>query len=95
MEPAPAPRYHPPVLALTDQARHALEVARGEGHDLRYVVLEHCHTGRYRLSVRYRVADPRGGGARDVNLGLLWSEDRAGLEALRAELERGGGPASG
>lgn len=77
------------MLALTDQALRALEVARAEGHDHRFVVLEHCHTGRYRLSVRYRVDDPKGGPARDVNLGLLWSEDRAAVEALRDRLERG------
>jgi hypothetical protein len=74
------------VLRLADAARRALEVARGEGKDLRYVLLEHCHTGRFRLSVRYRV-EPPGGEPRDVNLGLLWHEDRAALEALRAELE--------
>jgi hypothetical protein len=74
-------------LTLTPDATRALEIARAEGQGLRFVVLEHCHTGRYRLSVRYRVPDGRGGEPRDVNLGLLWSEDRGGLEALRQELE--------
>lgn len=69
------------MLALPPQAEAALDVARREGEDLRFVVLEHCETRRYRLSVRYRTQ------GRDVNLGLLWSEDRAGLDALRASLE--------
>jgi hypothetical protein len=56
-------------------------------------VVEHCHTGRHRLSIRYAVPDPQGGAARDVNLGLLWSEDLAALEALRDALERGAAPA--
>jgi hypothetical protein len=76
------------VISLTPAAARALEVARAEGQDLRFVLLEHCHTGRFRLSVRYQVTDRRTGEARDVNLGLVWSEDRAALEALRAELER-------
>jgi hypothetical protein len=71
------------VLALPPQAEAALEVARRDGEDLRFVVLEHCETRRFRLSVRYRA------GGRDVNLGLLWSEDRAALEALRARLAAG------
>ena len=76
------------MLSLPPAAAHALETARAEGVDHRYVVLEHCHTGRWRLSVRYRVPGPE---PREVNLGLLWSEDRAGLEALREALERGVG----
>ena len=82
-------RYDAPVLTLPPQAARALEVARAEGQDLRYVVLEHCHTGRHRLSVRYVVPDRQGGPPRDVNLGLLWSEDLAALTALRDALEAG------
>jgi hypothetical protein len=80
------------VLSLTPEATRALERARAEGQSLRFVLLEHCHTGRYRLSVRYQVRDAESGEPRDVNLGLLWSEDQAGLEALRLELERGAAP---
>jgi hypothetical protein len=87
-------RYVRAVLTLTPLAAGALEIARRDGRDLRYVVVEHCHTGRHRLSVRYVVPDPQGGAPRDVNLGLLWSEDLAALEALRDELERGGGGAA-
>jgi hypothetical protein len=83
------PRYHRRVLTLPPDAARALATARAEGHDLRYDCREHCHSGRFRLSVRYRVADPLGGEPRDVNLGLLWSEDEAALRALGAELERG------
>jgi hypothetical protein len=79
------------VLTLPPAAAQALETARVEGEALRFDCREHCHTGRFRLSVRYRVPDPAGGPPRDVNLGLLWSEDQAGLEALRAALERGEG----
>lgn len=74
------------MLTLPPQAARALEVARAEGQDLHYVVVEHCHTGRHRLSVRYVVPDPRGGPQRDVNLGLLWSEDLAALTVLRDSL---------
>jgi hypothetical protein len=84
-------RYHPPVISLTPAARRALETARAEGQDLRFVLLEHCHTGRWRLSVRYRVADRETGEPRDVNLGLAWSEDQPALERLRGELERQAG----
>jgi len=84
-----APRYHPRVLTLPPDAARALATARAEGHDLRYDCREHCHTGRFRLSVRYRVADPAGGSPRDVNLGLLWSEDEAALRTLGESLARG------
>jgi hypothetical protein len=77
------------VPSLPPDAARALDRARAEGQDLRFTLLEHCHTGRFRLAVRYRVLDAATGELRDVNLGLLWSEDRAGLEALRAELEPG------
>jgi hypothetical protein len=76
------------VLSLDEDAARALDVARREGRELRFTLLEHCHTGRYRLAVRYRVTDPDGR-ERDVNLGLLWSEDRESLDALRARLEAG------
>jgi hypothetical protein len=89
--PGGAARYDAAVLTLPPQAAHALEVARAEGQDLRYVVLEHCHTGRHRLSVRYVTPDRQGGSPRDVNLGLLWSEDLAALTALRDALAAGGG----
>jgi hypothetical protein len=78
------------VLAHTEDAERALATARAQGRELRFDLREHCHTGRYRLSVRYQVPDPKGGPPRDVNLGLLWSEDRPALEALKERLERAG-----
>jgi hypothetical protein len=68
-------------MRLTEQAARALAVVRRDGRDLRYEVTEICHAKRYRLSVRYRA--PTGD---EVRLGLLYATDRAGLEALGAEL---------
>ncbi len=74
-------------MELTDQASRALEVVRRDGQDLRYEVTEICHANRYRLSVRYRA--PSGD---EVRLGLLYSTDRAALEALGATLSRAAHP---
>ena len=68
-------------MELPEQAARALDVVRRDGQELRFVVDEICHSGRWRLSVRYRGAE---GG--EVRLGLLYSEDRAALEALGAKL---------
>lgn len=68
-------------MDLPEKAARALEVLRRDGRALRYGVEEVCHTGRYRLSVRYRAAD-----GNEVRLGLLYSEDREGLEALLVRL---------
>jgi len=68
-------------MDLPEKAARALEVLRRDGRALRYGVEEVCHTGRYRLSVRYRAAE-----GNEVRLGLLYSEDREGLEALLARL---------
>jgi len=68
-------------MDLPEKAARALEVLRRDGRALRFGVDEICHSGRYRLSVRYRGSD---GG--EVRLGLLYSEDREGLEALGVRL---------
>ncbi len=68
-------------MQLPERAARALDVVRRDGRDLRFEVEEICHSERYRLSVRYRSAS-----GNDVRLGLLYSEDRAALEALRAQL---------
>ena len=73
-------------MRLTEQAARALEAVRRDGQELRYEVTEICHSDRYRLSVRYRA--PSGD---EVRLGLLYSTDREGLEALAASLS-GGAP---
>jgi hypothetical protein len=66
---------------LPEQAARALEVVRRQGRDVRFEIAKVCGDERYRLSVRYKAA-----GGDDVRLGLLYSEDRAALEDLRARL---------
>jgi hypothetical protein len=68
-------------MELSDQARRALEVVRRDGRDLRFEVSEICKADRYRLSVHYRSA-----GGEELRLGLIYSTDRAALDALRARL---------
>ena len=72
-------------MELPAPAARALAVVRRDGRELAYGVDEICHSRRFRLSVRYRDA---AGEAR--RLGLLYSEDRAALEALGAALAREG-----
>jgi hypothetical protein len=69
---------------LPERAARALEALRRDRRVLRFGVDEICHSGRYRLSVRYRGSD---GG--EVRLGLVYSQDREGLEALGARLAAG------
>lgn len=73
-------------MNLTDEARLALDTAFRTGREHRVVLYEHCHTGRWRLAVHYVRVDE--GGEKPVDLGLIWSEDREGLERLRGEVER-------
>ncbi len=68
-------------MELPEQAARALEVVRRDGRDLRYEIDEICHSDRFRLSIRY----VRPGGE-ELRLGLLYSADRAVLEALRGRL---------
>jgi hypothetical protein len=69
-------------MELPELAARALASVRRDGRELRFEVTEICHSTRFRLSVRYRRA-----GGDEQRLGLLYSEDRAGLEALQAQLE--------
>ncbi|HUK65555.1 MAG TPA: hypothetical protein VLV17_01920 [Anaeromyxobacteraceae bacterium] len=69
-------------VQLSDKAARALSVVRCRGRRLRYVVDEICHSSRYRLSVRYEAPD-----GEEVRLGLVYSADREGLEALGARLQ--------
>jgi hypothetical protein len=71
-------------MDLPEKAARALEVLLRDGRAIRYGVDEVCHSGRYRLSVRYQARD-----GYEVRLGLLYSEDRAALEALRDRLAAG------
>jgi hypothetical protein len=73
-------------VTLSDQAERALAIVRRDGRAIRFVVDEICHSSRYRLSVRYQ--RPEGD---EVRLGLVYSEDRAALEALGRELASAGG----
>jgi len=68
-------------MELTPQAAQALAVVRQTGRDVSYEVTEICHSQRWRLSVRFVARS----GERQ-RLGLLYSEDRAALETLLAEL---------
>ena len=73
-------------MTLTTEAREALYTALRTGRDHRVVLYEHCHTGRWRLAVRYvRVDDT---GDKPIDLGLVWSEDQPALDELRADVER-------
>lgn len=73
-------------MNLTPEAREALEMALRTGRDHRVVLYEHCHTGRWRLAVHYVRVDERG--EKPIDLGLIWSQDHAGLERLRGDVER-------
>ncbi len=75
-------------MELPELAARALAAVRRDGRDLRFEVTEICHSSRGRLSVRYLRA-----GGEEQRLGLLYSEDRSGLEALQARLEAGEGAA--
>jgi len=68
-------------MELPDKASSALAVLRRDGRAVRFVVEEVCHTGRYRLSARYRSA-----GGDEVRLGLVYSEDQGALEGLCSRL---------
>jgi hypothetical protein len=68
-------------MDLPDQAARALDAVRRDASELRFEVAKVCGESRYRLSVRFRK-----GAADEVRLGLLYSDDRAALEDLRARL---------
>jgi D-serine deaminase-like pyridoxal phosphate-dependent protein len=68
-------------MELPEQAARALAVVQKDGRELRYVIEHMCDSPKHRLSVRYRNA-----AGEELRLGLLWSEDRAALDALRERL---------
>jgi hypothetical protein len=70
-------------MQLPEQAGKALEAIRRDAHGVRFEIKKACEQERWRLKVCYA---PRAGDA-EVQLGLLWSEDLAGLEALKRALE--------
>jgi len=73
-------------MQLPEQAVRALEVVRRDGRGVRFEIRKACEQERWRLKVRFVAA---GGG--EVEVGLLWSDDQAGLEALKRKLEEESG----
>ena len=73
-------------MQLPEQAVRALEAVRRDGHAVRFEIRKACEQERWRLKVCYSA--PGGG---EVQVGLLWSEDQAGLEALKRQLEEESG----
>ncbi len=69
-------------MQLPETAARALEVVRREGRGVRFEIKKACEQERWRLKMCY--AGPSGA---EVQLGLLWSEDLDGLEALKRKLE--------
>lgn len=78
-----APWSTPRAWILPPDAARALEAVRRTAGDVRFEIRKACEQERWRLKVRYR---PPGAGG-EAELGLVWSEDLAGLEALRRRLE--------
>jgi hypothetical protein len=78
------------AMQLPENAARALEVVRREGCGVRFEIKKACEQERWRLKVCYGVPDARAGGTREVEIGLLWAEDLAGLEALKRKLEEEG-----
>jgi hypothetical protein len=78
-------------MQLPEHAARALELVRREGRGVRFEIKKACEQERWRLKVCYGAPDARPGGTKEVQLGLLWAEDLAGLEALKRKLEEEGG----
>ncbi|HVP66971.1 MAG TPA: hypothetical protein VMT17_06885 [Anaeromyxobacteraceae bacterium] len=72
-------------MELPPVAARALEEVRRTGRGVRFEIKKACEQERWRLKVCYQRAD----GEREVQLGLLWSEDLSGLERLMRRLEGG------
>jgi hypothetical protein len=77
-------------MQLPENAARALEVVRREGRGVRFEIKKACEQERWRLKVCYDAPDALGRGTKEVQLGLLWAEDLAGLEALKRKLEEEG-----
>jgi hypothetical protein len=69
-------------MELPGKAVDALAVVRRDFDDVRLELAKVCGSERYRLSVRYRAK----GRDDEARLGLLYSDDRAALEELKARL---------
>jgi hypothetical protein len=76
-------------MNLPDAAAAALDAVRRAGRGIRFEVRKACEQERWRLKVVYRVTDAETGAEESRELGLLWSEDRQEILALRDRLARG------
>jgi hypothetical protein len=75
-------------VRLDDRARGALQAVRLQAATLRFAVEHICGSSRHRLSVYYTGAGYRGSAtSEEFRLGLLYSDDAAGLEAVKHQLE--------
>jgi hypothetical protein len=77
-------------MQLPEHAARALQVVRREGRGVRFEIKKACEQERWRLKVCYDAPGARAGKTREVQIGLLWAEDLAGLEALKRKLEEEG-----
>jgi len=73
-------------VELPDKAARALETVRRTGRIVRFEVRKGCEQERWRLKVIYLAVDARTGATSEVQLGLLWSEDRRAIQELRDRL---------
>jgi len=76
-------------VELPVDAARALDAVRRTGQNVRFEVKKACEQERWRLKVLYDAADPATGETTTVALGLLWSDDKAGVTALCDRLARG------
>jgi hypothetical protein len=76
------------AMDLPETAARALGSVRAQAGRIRFEIRKACEQERWRLKVCYLPAGAPPG-ALEVQLGLLWSEDREALEALRHRLEAG------
>lgn len=75
-------------MRLPETAARALAAVRARPGTVRFEVRKACEQERWRLKACWLPAGAPAG-ALETQLGLLWSEDLEGLEALRRRLESG------
>ncbi len=75
-------------MDLPEAAARALVAVRARGGTLRFEIKKACEQERWRLKVCW-IPVGASAGTMETQLGLLWSEDLEGLEALRRRLESG------
>ena len=75
-------------MDLPERAARALASVRERAGRVRFEIRKACEQERWRLKVCY-LSEGAAEGAPETQLGLVWSEDREGLQALRRRLEAG------